>query len=392
MEFVEPEDGPPFRRPPSLDDRLWRHPSEVGSSGTRSPAVRTLWVVAALSALGASILTTTAVVTLSTLTDGGEAATVPSAPVSVVTPTTEVEPVVAIAERVRPTIVQLQVRRGLSGGANGSGVMFRADGHVLTNAHVVDGATALKIVLANGRELVGTLVGADADSDIAVVKVDGGPFPAASLGTASSLKVGQRAIAIGSPLALAGGPSVTVGVVSALHRTVRTRSNQQLFDMIQTDAPISPGSSGGALLDASGEVIGITTAIAVSDTGPEGLGFATTIDLARANAEQLIATGKVSQAWLGIEGNDLDGATAHDLKLNGGALVTGVREESPAQQAGLLARDVIVSVNGKTITSMGMLVVALRMQQPGDGVVLEIVREGQRHTMSATLSERPPNP
>src|SRR5439155_9181398 len=121
-------------------------------------------------------------------------------------------------------------------------------------------------------ELSGRVVGSDPVTDAAVVKIDGGLFPVAALGTAADLKVGQTAVAMGSPLALAGGPSVTVGVVSALHRSVRTRTSQSLFDMIQTDAPISPGSSGGALLDGAGRVIGITTAIAVSDVGPEGLG------------------------------------------------------------------------------------------------------------------------
>src|SRR5205085_6266330 len=147
-------------------------------------------------------------------------------------------------------------------------------------------------------ELTAKVVGSDPENDVAVLKVDGGPFPVATVGTAADLHVGQPAIAIGSPLGLAGGPSVTVGVVSALHRRIEARSGPPLLDMIQTDAPISPGSSGGALLDADGAVIGITTAVAVSEVGAEGLGFATPIDLARSAAEQLIATGKVVHVWL----------------------------------------------------------------------------------------------
>src|SRR5205823_15085297 len=133
------------------------------------------------------------------------------------------------------------------------------------------------------------------------------------------LHVDQSAIAIGSPLGLVGGPSVTVGVVSALHRRLDTRSGPPLLDMIQTDAPISPGSSGGALLDANGAVIGLTTAVATSD-GAQGLGFATPIDIAHSAAEQLIAGGKVVHAWLGIEGTDVDPTTAKDMAIDGGAL------------------------------------------------------------------------
>jgi S1-C subfamily serine protease len=297
---------------------------------------------------------------------------------------------VAIAERVRPAIAQIKVKRP-GAGVSGSGVFFQADGHVLTNAHVIEGATSIDVVLASGRELSGRLIGSDPDTDAAVLKVDGGPFPVADLGSAADLKVGQTAIAIGSPLALSGGPSVTVGVVSALHRSVQARgSNTSLFDMIQTDAPISPGSSGGALLDGSGRVIGVTTAIAVSDVGPEGLGFATPIDVARSVADELMASGRATHAWIGIEGNDLDGATAHDLNLDGGAIVLSVKDAGPAQAAGLNPRDVIVGLDGKPIASMGALVVALRLHRPGEQVKVDFVRDRQRSFRMLTLAERPP--
>lgn len=394
MEFVESDDGPPFRRPPALDDRIWRHPSEVGG-GDQPPAPklvpqRTVWAVAVVAALGASILSSALVVAL-----GGTKTRdriVEQAATEAGPPPTAVEPVVSIAERVRPSIVQIKTQKA---GANtsGSGVFFREDGHVLTNAHVTDGATSISVVLASGREITARLVGSDPITDSAVVKIEGGPFPVAQLGTAADLKVGQTAVAMGSPLALAGGPSVTVGVVSALHRSVRTRgTSASLFDMIQTDAPISPGSSGGALLDGNGRVIGITTAIAVSDVGPEGLGFATPIDVARSIADELIATGKASHTWIGIEGADLDGATAHDLNLDGGARVVSVRDEGPASAAGLQARDVIVSVDGKPILSMGALVVALRAHRPGDVIRVEVTRDRERMTKTVTLAERPTNP
>lgn len=388
MEFVEPEDEPqPYREPPSPDDRLWRHPSEIAVS--RPPARRQLWVVAIASAVAASLISTGLAVVAGNLLDAGSTSrSVDSA--GVFTQPTLVgarADVVTVAERVRPAIVQLKVEKGRTG--SGSGVLFRSDGHVLTNAHVVEGATSVVVVLSSGRELTARVVGSDPDSDTAVVKIDGGPFPVADLGSTADLKVGQDAIAIGSPLGLTGGPSVTVGVISALHRSVRTRTGQSLMDMLQTDAPIAPGSSGGALLDAYGKVIGITTALAMTDTGAEGFGFAIPIDAARNAADQLITTGKVVTVWLGVEGSDLDGATAVDLNLDGGAMIEKVKADSPAERAGLAPRDVIVRVDNKPVTSMTMLVVAVRAHRPGDVFTVEIVRDKQHHGMTVTVAERP---
>lgn len=391
MEFVEPDDEPqPYRDPPPPDDRLWRHPSEIGPK--RSPVRRQLWAVGIASALVASVLSTGLAVVAGTLLDAGDDSSRPAVDTSAVLPlqapaSTKAD-VVAIADKVRPAIAQLKVERGRTG--SGSGVLFRSDGHLLTNAHVVEGATSVAVVLSSGKELPARVLGSDAASDTAVVKIDGGPFPVAELGTTTDLKVGQEAIAIGSPLGLTGGPSVTVGIVSALHRTVRTRGGQSLMDMVQTDAPIAPGSSGGALLDAGGRVIGITTAVAVTDTGAEGFGFATPIDTARNVAEQLITTGKVVTVWLGVEGSDLDGATALALNVDGGAIIEQVKTDSPAERAGLSARDVVVGVDGKPVKSMGMLAVAVRAHRPGDVITLDVVREKQHHGIMVTVAERPP--
>jgi len=357
----------------------------------RPPPRRQLWVVGIASALAASFLSTGLAVVAGSLLDSGDRSSRPVDTTSVLSLSTPAQAkldVVEIAERVRPAIAQLKVERGRSG--SGSGVLFHSDGHLLTNAHVVDGATSVIVVLASGREIPARVLGSDPVSDTAVVKIDGGPYPVVDLGSSADLEVGQEAIAIGSPLGLTGGPSVTVGVVSALHRNVRTRTNQGLTDMVQTDAPIAPGSSGGALLDRNGRVIGITTAMAVTDTGAEGFGFATPIDAARSAAEQLIATGKVVTVWLGVEGSDLDGATAVDLNVDGGAMVERVKADSPAERAGLVPRDVIVSVNGKAVTSLGMLVVAVRAHRPGDVVTLDVVRDKQHHGMKVTVAERPP--
>jgi S1-C subfamily serine protease len=293
-----------------------------------------------------------------------------------------------IAERLRPSIVQVDVETA-SGKASGSGVVFRTDGHILTSEHVIDGARSVSVEMADGRMAVAKIIGGDKDTDVAVIKVEELKSVAAPLGSATKLKVGQMAIAIGEPLGLAGGPTVTVGVVSAVGRQV-DRDGGSLLDMIQTDAPIAPGSSGGALVDAGGAVIGITTAIAVTDVGAEGLGFATPIDIARDVAHQLINTGRVVHVWLGIEGEDLDHERADAMKVTGGAVVKGVRASSPASAAGLSASDVITNVDGKPVTSMAALVVALRTRKPGEAVKLTVRRDGSKaRQVTATLVERP---
>jgi S1-C subfamily serine protease len=390
MEFEEPDDDAGFYRSPlPPDDRLWRHPSEVGPAVSPIASRRSLWMVAGLSALGASLLSTGLVVAATTLLAGGGDPPVERQMVArPATGVPEEDEVVRIAERVRPAIAQVKVDRSRAG----SGVVFRSDGHLLTNAHVVAGADRVTVAMGTGKELSARVVGADPHTDIAVVKVDGDGFPVVTMGTAAHLSVGQKAIAVGSPLGLAGGPSVSVGVVSALHRNVRDRSGTQtMYDMVQTDAAIAPGSSGGALLDGDGSVIGITTAMAVGESGSEGVGFAVPIDLARSVADQLITSGRVVNVWIGIQGQEVDSATATQLRIGGGAMVAEVKAGSPAERGGVAARDVIVGVDGRPISSMEELVMALRVQKPGSTVSLAVVRGGRPHTVRVTLAERPPN-
>jgi S1-C subfamily serine protease len=298
--------------------------------------------------------------------------------------------VVDIAERLRPAIVQIDVD-GNDAEGSGSGVLFRSDGHLLTNHHVVTGVSAITVVMADGKEHRGRLIGGDPETDIAVVKIEGTGFPVAPLGSAAGLKVGHDAVAIGSPLGLAGGASVTRGIVSALGREVES-GDRALLDMIQTDAPIAPGSSGGALVDNAGSVIGITTAIAVSEVGAEGLGFATPIDIARDVANQLIAHGKVVHVWMGVEGEDLDSQRARQLGIDAGAVVQRVRDGSPAQKAGLREGDVITAVEGKQVMSMSALKLALRSRKPGDTVSISVKRDGRDTTVPVVLAEKPASP
>ena len=396
-------DETPFSDPLPLDDRLWRHPSELQlpldlGGGTahhhRGVGLGTGWSTAVVSGLIGSVLAVSAIATTGVLSEGPEVretvvreTVAPAFAVSSVSAGADGS-VVRVAADASPAVVRIEVRGDVDG--SGSGVVFRDDGHVLTNAHVVDGAQRIMVVLADGTTLEAELVGFDVVTDIAVVKVAGDePFPTAVLGSAAALAVGQPTVAIGSPLGLLGGSSVTTGVVSALGREVDGQGGPPLLDMIQTDAAIAPGSSGGALLDMRGTVIGITTAIAVSQVGAEGLGFAVPIDLAVRVGTQLIEGGRAIHVWLGIEGRDLDAAEAADAGLRGGAEVTDVVAGSPADAGGLIVGDVIVAIGDQRVPSMSGLVVALRDRQPGDVVSLTVVDDGAEVRRDVVLEERP---
>lgn len=366
----------------SPDDRLWRHPSEVGFLRTAREAKPTPWSLGLLSgAIGALLvfgsMALAGVFRPPTVLEERAVELPPAEAGSADIPT--------LAARARPAIVKVEVR-STSGESSASGVIFRSDGHVLTNAHVVEGASELTVQTADGERVPGRVIGGDPDTDLAVVKIEGMDLPVVTLGRSTDLRVGETAIAIGSPLGLDGGPSVSVGVISALSRSVRGEDGKPLLDMIQTDASIAPGSSGGALLDMTGAVVGITTAIAIdSRAGGESLGFATPVEVARDVAHQLIDKGHVVHAWLGIEGDDVVG----DPVSSPGALVRQVLEDSPAARAGILPGDVITAIEGKPVKSMLMLMVSLRSHSPGDAIAVTLSRNGKPAEMWATLMERP---
>ncbi len=303
--------------------------------------------------------------------------------------------IVAVAARARPWVVNVNVagtRGGLFGSqvvqGTGSGVIVRSDGHVITNAHMVGEAREVEVTIGDGDQLPARVVGVDPDTDIAVVKVDRTDLPSAVIGTVEDLQVGELAVAIGSPLGLQ--QTVTAGIVSALGRTVARPGQPALVDMIQTDAAVTQGNSGGALIDGDGALVGINTAIAASpQVGAEGIAFAIPIDIAKAVADQLIETGTVTHPWIGIAGGNIDAETARQFGIGEGALVLEVVPDGPADRAGLRPRDIIVGFDGETIESMDELVVEIRKREVGDTVPVEIVRDGDVRRVRVTLGDRP---
>jgi putative serine protease PepD len=388
--------GPPL--PP--DDRLWRHPSElrdhglggapVASALASSSAGGASWSIVLVAALAGAALTFGLVAATGSLSrDVIERPVVEKVAMTPVVSTPMLDgdrSVVEVARRLRPSIVRLDVE--VDGEvASGSGVIFRDDGMLLTSAHVVANSTSITAILSEGERIEGTLVGFDRLTDVAVVDLEGDGFPVAILGSADDLEVGAAAIAIGSPLGLEGGPSVTTGVVSAVGRRVEVEGREPLHGMIQTDAPIAPGSSGGALVDANGAVIGITSAVAADASGR--FGFATPIDLAHRVAEQLMLNGRMVHGWIGVEGRDLAGDEVDPSGPTSGAVIRTVIPGGPAAAAGLEEGDVITAVGDTPVTSISALVVALRAHAPRDTVVLHYWRDEAPADAEVTLAERP---
>jgi S1-C subfamily serine protease len=298
-----------------------------------------------------------------------------------------------IAEAVRPSIVRVEVGNGdgVTDQANGSGsgVVYSKDGYILTNNHVVESANFIRVVFLDGRIFLADLVGADPLTDIAVIEVDAPDLVPIELADIESVRVGDPAIAIGNPLGLGGSPSVTSGIVSAFNRQLRVTVSEELYGLIQTDAPITRGSSGGALLDGQGRLIGITTAIGVSDVGAEGLGFAVPVNMAVGTAEDLIADGEVQHAFLGITGEDAFELTDNNARLPTGAHIVSIEAGSAIANAGAQIGDTIVSLNGEPVTNMTELVALLRTYRAGETVQLEVLRNEEVVELEVVLDRRP---
>jgi putative serine protease PepD len=314
----------------------------------------------------------------------------------------------AVAAVVSPSVVSITVT-GSQASGQGSGVIFDTQGHILTNNHVVAaGGTGsqISVTLADNRTFDATVVGTDASTDLAVIKLTNAPsdLKAITLGDANLIKVGDPVMAVGNPLGLAG--TVTTGIVSALNRPVSTSDQSSdpnatqtadpvVSNAIQTSAAINPGNSGGALVNASGQLIGINSAIASlgssggssSQSGNIGIGFAIPVNEARSIASQLISTGKATHPYLGVSSKD--GVVTYGSAKRAAAVLTNVVSGTPADKAGLQANDAIIAVDGNSIDGSLSLVAQVRQHNVGDQVNLTVVRGGQSKNIEVTLVAMP---
>jgi S1-C subfamily serine protease len=290
--------------------------------------------------------------------------------------------------------------------ASGSGFVFDGDGHVLTNAHIVAGAERIEVQLTeDGASREAELVGADPSTDLAVLEVGGDDMRPLALGDSSGVRVGDPVVAIGNPFGL--DRTVTSGIVSALQREIRAPNGFSITDVIQTDAAINPGNSGGPLIDASGRVIGVNSQIATAGGGSEGVGFAVPIDTAREVIAQLLDSGEVERAFLGITGADLtrEIANALNLEIDRGAMIERVFQGGPADDAGLrgaraeatiegraypIGGDIAVEIDGEPVSGMDDLIAAVDSHRPGEEMTVTVLRGDDTREVTVTLGERPP--
>ncbi|MHC4767510.1 MAG: DegQ family serine endoprotease [Planctomycetota bacterium] len=269
----------------------------------------------------------------------------------------------------------------------GTGFIVDADGYIVTNHHVVNGADELTVRLPEGREYEATVVGTDAESDVAVVRIEASDLDAVAFGQSDGLEVGEWVIAVGSPFGLE--QTVTAGIVSATSRTGMGLATFENF--IQTDAAINPGNSGGPLVNLRGEVIGVNTAITTRSGGYQGIGFAIPSSMVREVLDEIIADGRVSRGWLGVNIQPLtdDLAESFGLDDNNGVLIADVHADGPSAEAGLEPGDVLTRIDGKPVTSTSELMNAVAAADPGHDLELELIRDGKRRTVVVTLGERP---
>ncbi len=270
----------------------------------------------------------------------------------------------------------------------GSGVIVSANGYILTNHHVVDAAAEIQIALSDGRTLPAHVIGADPETDLAVLKIDANGLPAISFAQPDSLKVGDWVLAMGNPFGV--GQTVTAGIVSALGRTHLGINTFENF--IQTDAAINPGNSGGALVDSSGNLVGINSAIYSRTGGSQGIGFAIPVSIARQVMEQIIKDGGVTRGWVGVEVQDLSPELAESLNLKHlqeGALIAGVLKGGPADLGGIRPGDVLLSVNGHPVKDSSSLLNLIAALKPDETVRLSVARKNQSLALQIRVGRRP---
>ena len=327
-------------------------------------------------------------------------------PVVVTAPTVPAPAWVELARAVKPAVVNVSATRAQEspqlrvpfpftpddpsdrlqrkGRSLGSGFIINASGYIVTNHHVVDGATQVRVKLADGRELPAKVVGRDARTDLALLKVEASDLPVVALGDSAALQVGEAVMAVGNPFGLA--QTVTTGIVSATGRVIGAGPYD---DFIQTDASINPGNSGGPLINSRGQVVGINAAIFSQTGGSVGIGFAIPVNLAKSVVSQLASTGRVERGWLGVSIQEMTPTLAKGLGLEAGkgALVAQVTESSPAARAGVRQGDVIVELDGHAVTRTEDLPRLVADLPAGRQVPIKVLREGKTLTLSATIAK-----
>ncbi|MHB1145506.1 MAG: Do family serine endopeptidase [Thiobacillus sp.] len=269
----------------------------------------------------------------------------------------------------------------------GSGVIVSANGYILTNQHVVEAADEIQVALADGRTLPARVVGADPETDLAVLKIDADNLPAITFALADSLKVGDWVLAVGNPFGV--GQTVTAGIVSALGRTHLGINTFENF--IQTDAAINPGNSGGALVDSAGNLVGVNSAIYSRTGGSQGIGFAIPVSIARQVMEQIIQSGSVTRGWVGIEVQDMtpELAESFNLKNAEGALIAGVLKGGPADAGGIRPGDILLSVNDNKVSNSATLLNLIAALKPGMDARLTVARKQQSLNLKVQVGRRP---
>src|SRR5437867_6931495 len=298
------------------------------------------------------------------------------------------EAVIAASERVSPSVVNIEVRQQGRRGGSGSGFVFTPDGFILTNSHVVHGASRIEVTLPDGEQYGADRIGDDPDTDLAVIRITAPGLIPVTLGDSQEIRVGQLVIAIGNPYGFQA--TVTSGVVSALGRSLRTQSGRLIANIIQTDAALTPGNSGGPLITSNGQVIGVNSAVILT---AQGICFAIAINTAKFVAGRLIRDGKITRGYLGVAGQDVPlhrrVVRFHDLRAERGILVISVEEESPAQRAGLLEGDIIVAFAGHPTANIDDLHRLLTESQVGKRAPVTLLRNLEKKIVEIVPEESP---
>ena len=306
-------------------------------------------------------------------------------------------PIVNVAQKLGPAVVGITNkglvrdifnRQILTERGTGSGVIFDANGFIVTNYHVIEGAREIAVSLADGRSVPGKIIGIDPTSDLAVVKIEAIELPIAIFGDSDKIMIGEPAIAIGNPLGLEFRGSVTVGVISALNRSLDW--GERTLQLLQTDAAINPGNSGGALANADGVVIGINSA-KINASGVEGLGFAIPINAVKKVISSIMETGKVARPYLGVALMDKDSAAryGYEYSFTKGVLVMKVAPDGPAAQSGLRKEDLILSINGQPTNSVKELRTILESISVGETVKIQVLRNNREQSLNVLIGELP---